>query len=147
MSPRKPECSETARIATGCSVWSSSARSPPTNIDASPCTRVIGLPASNQRGPSRKWIRSRCLGPSGPATCRNSAWPSRLRRSGSTDAMWPSLRDALLAPLVLEVGTDVLQEGDQLVDQRRQPGVAVVHRPQPAVQARSLQLAVHRAGG
>ena len=73
MSPRKPECSETARIAAGCRVCSSSARSPPTNIEASPCTRVIGLPASNQRGPSRKWIRSRCRGPSGPATCRNSA--------------------------------------------------------------------------
>ena len=82
MSPRKPECSETARIAAGCSDWSSSARMPPTNIDASPCTRVIGLPGSNQRGPSRPWIRSRCRGPSGPATRANSACPELLAQVG-----------------------------------------------------------------
>ncbi len=49
------------------------------NIAASPCTLPMGLAGSNQRGPGVPWIRSRCRAPSGPATRRNNAWPSRLR--------------------------------------------------------------------
>lgn len=41
---------------------------PPTYIDASPCTRRIGDPGSNQRGPGVPWMRSRVAGPLGPAT-------------------------------------------------------------------------------
>src|SRR4051794_2587038 len=52
---------------------------PPTNIEASPCTRVIGLPAGNHRGPGVPWMRSRCRAPSGPATRRNSSAPRRSR--------------------------------------------------------------------
>ena len=79
MSPRKPLCSETARIAAGCRVCSSRARMPPTNMLASPCTRAIALSGSNHRGPGRPWMRSRCRGPSGPATRANTAAPSRSR--------------------------------------------------------------------
>ncbi len=43
-SPSKPEWSITPAIASGCSDCISSARIPPTNIDASPCTCRIGAP-------------------------------------------------------------------------------------------------------
>lgn len=51
MSALKPECSATAVIAVGCSACSMSARSPPTNIDASPWTRaaVLGPNPGEQR--------------------------------------------------------------------------------------------------
>ena len=48
-SPRNPECWSTPAIASGCSDCSSSALSPPTNIEASPWTRAIGLSGGNQR--------------------------------------------------------------------------------------------------
>ena len=41
-SDRYPECPATPAIASGCSDWRSSARIPPTNIDASSCTRQTG---------------------------------------------------------------------------------------------------------
>src|SRR5689334_7272613 len=56
------------------------------NIDASPWTRMIGLPGSNHRGPGRWWIRSRARSPSGPATRSKSAAP-RLVRTLSRSAM------------------------------------------------------------
>src|SRR4051812_18217950 len=49
------------------------------NIAASPCTRAIGLSGSNHRGPGVPWIRWACAAPSGPATRRNSCWPSLSR--------------------------------------------------------------------
>jgi hypothetical protein len=52
---------------------------PPTYMDASPWTTVIGLPSGNQRGPGVPWMRSRWRGPSGPATRSNRARPSRSR--------------------------------------------------------------------
>src|SRR6476469_3335442 len=70
-------------MASGCSDCRSSARSPPTNIDASPCTRRIGRSGANQRGPGALWIRLRRPGPSSPATFWNTSAPSRARRSAS----------------------------------------------------------------
>ena len=58
----------TPAMAAGWRVCRSSARMPPTNIDASPWTRPIGEAGSNHRGPGRPWIRCACLSPSGPAT-------------------------------------------------------------------------------
>ena len=48
-------------------------------MDASPWTRVIGLPEGNQRGPGVPWIRSRCIVPCGPATRAKMASFSRPR--------------------------------------------------------------------
>ena len=48
---------------------------PPTNIDASPCTRVIGLPGSNQRGPTRPWMRSRAPRSVGSGDAREQRLP------------------------------------------------------------------------
>ena len=55
---RKPECSLTPSMATGCSDWSSRARMPPMNIDVSACTRQMGSLSVNQRGPGEFQIRS-----------------------------------------------------------------------------------------
>src|SRR4051794_20121604 len=48
-------------------------------MEASPWTRVIGLPGSNQRGPGVPWIRSRCIAPCGPATRAKMASFNRPR--------------------------------------------------------------------
>ena len=74
-----PEWSATACITCGCRDCRSSARTPPTNIDASPCTRPIGLSGSNQRGPGVLWIWSRAASASGPATRLSRAWARAAR--------------------------------------------------------------------
>ena len=63
----------------GAAIGSSSARNPPTNIEASACTRRIGRSSANQRGPGVSWIRALLSGPSGPATMPNSARPIARR--------------------------------------------------------------------
>src|SRR6185369_735553 len=66
-------------MASGCSDWKSSARRPPTNIEASACTRLIGRSSANQRGPGVPWMRALLSGPSGPATRPKSARPTASR--------------------------------------------------------------------
>src|SRR6478672_2304837 len=56
------------------------ARMPPTNMEASPCTRAMAESGANQRGPTVPCTRWRALSPSGPATLRNSSAPMRSRR-------------------------------------------------------------------
>ena len=80
-SPSKPEWSITPAIASGCRDCSSSARIPPTNIDASPCTCWIGEPSSNHRGPSAR------------GRARDGAHP-RARPPGRTGRLRSRLRDA-----------------------------------------------------
>ena len=85
-SPSKPEWSITPAIARGCSDWSSRARMPPTNIEASPCTRRMAASSGNHRGPSVPCTRSRRRGPSGPATRAKSRSPRVRRTSRTTSA-------------------------------------------------------------
>ena len=75
-------------MASGCSDCSSSARSPPANMDASPCTRRIGRSSANQRGPGAA-KRSRLAGPFGPATRAKSAPAIRCRNASSRGATRP----------------------------------------------------------
>src|SRR4051812_756047 len=92
---------------------------PPTNMEASACTRTIGLSGSNQRGPGRLWIRSACLAPSGPATRRNSAFPSLPRppaMSPSVRGGWGRLRSVTRPRLPDLVALDVHDLAQRVAD-------------------------------
>ncbi len=78
---RYPECAATAAMARGCNDWSSRARIPPTNIDASPCTRAIAVSGPNQRGPGAWCTAARAAVGSGPATLRSTASAAATRSS------------------------------------------------------------------
>ena len=79
-SPRKPECWLTAAMARGCSDCSSRARMPPTNIDASACTRQIGSSGVNQRGPGASKMRVWADSKSDPAIRLRTRAAVPLRR-------------------------------------------------------------------
>ena len=71
--PCNPEWAATPAMASGWRDCNSSARIPPTNIEASACTVQIGSPGANQRSPSVSQIRRAIVGPSGPATLDRKA--------------------------------------------------------------------------
>ena len=77
----------TPAIASGCSDCSSSALSPPMNIDASPWTRVIGLPGANHGSASGRRSRSRTSAPSGPAMRSKMAPPIDRRTPATTSSI------------------------------------------------------------
>ena len=88
-SPRKPECSLTPSMATGCSDCSSNARIPPTNIEVSAWIRQIASSAVNQRGPGVYQIRRWADSNSGPAIRIRTA-PASVARPRSSSSAGPS---------------------------------------------------------
>ena len=66
-------------IASGCSDCSSSARSPPTNIDASAWTRQMGVPGTNHRSPGASKSSAARSGALEPTT-RERTWSANQSR-------------------------------------------------------------------
>ena len=81
-SDRYPECPATPAIASGCSDCSSSARIPPTNIDASSCTRQIGSVSLNHREPSASQIARALSSAPSPTTLSRNEFANQRRVEG-----------------------------------------------------------------
>src|SRR3954452_8923582 len=129
MSPGQPECAATAVIAAGWRIWRSTARRPPTYMEASPWTRVIGLPGSNQRGPGVPWIRSRCIAPCGPATRAKMASFNRPRMLPTVSSLGDRTQRRIHVGEQQRRAEELLHAG-----QRPGPALAVTGRgPHPQV--------------